>query len=358
MTLRARASMNRLAIATTVTSVPMGAQVYESQVLTRAADALATTGEHWRVQHVAARSLRSELDGTVRIPVGLLERSGAGVRRVFGRALYPRGVLVHRMSLTLPPAPREVVTLLDVVAWRFPDEGTPVASAGAELRDAAAVVCVSEATAADAVEMFGLENTRVVHLGVDERFRSPSPLDPERRRSLGLDGPYILHAGGASERKNLRALADAWGRIAPSHPGVVLALSGPPHPRRTELFQHLDRVVLLGRMDAGDVPGLVAGAEAVVVPSLHEGFGLPVLEAMAAGTPVVAADTSSLPEVAGGAAVLVPPTGQGIAGGLDALLRGEMDRDGLAARGRLRAGEFTWERCLAEHAAIWTEAAR
>ncbi|GAB3392730.1 hypothetical protein GCM10027568_20590 [Humibacter soli] len=349
--------MNRLAIATAASAAPMGAQVYEHEIGTRAATALAATGEDWAVEHLVVRSLRSELPGNRRIPVGVLERAGTGVRRAFGRIVYPRGALVHRMSLTLPPTPGEIVTLHDVVAWRFPDEGTPIATAPEELRAAAAVVCVSQATAADAVEMFGLDNTRVVHLGVNDRFRDPAALDAAALQRIGLEGPYILHAGGASERKNLAALAEAWRRIAGKHPEVSLALSGPAHPRRTELFRDLPRVVLLGRVEGDLIPGLIAGAEAVVVPSLHEGFGLPVLEAMAAGTVVVAAETSSLPEVAGGAAVLVAPTGEGIADGIAAVLGGDVDREGLRARGRARAAEFTWERCAAEHATIWNEVA-
>jgi len=350
--------MNRLAFATAATAIPMGAQAYEHEVVTRAENALAATGDEWSVTHVVARSLRSDLDGTVRLPVGLLERSGSAVRRALGRLVYPRGVLVHRMGLTLPPAPHEVVTLHDVVAWRFPDEGTPLRTAPEELRQAAAVICVSEATAADAADMFGLENIRVVHLGVDDSFRNPTALDERTRKALGLPRRYVLHAGGASERKNLGALAEAWSRVAPLFPDVTLALSGPPHPRRTSLFQGLDRVALLGRVDSTLVPGLFASAEAVVVPSLHEGFGLPVLEAMAAGTPVVAAATSSLPEVAGDAAVLTPPTATGLADGLGAVLGGEVPVQMLAQRGRARAAEFTWERCAAEHASIWRQAAR
>lgn len=349
--------MNRLVIATSAVGVPMGAQVYEREVSRRARAALRDSGRDWRVRSVVVRSLRSDLDGTVRLPVGALERGGRTVRRALGALAYPRDALVHRMGLMLPPAPREVVTLHDVVAWRFPDEGRPIPGAADELRRARAVVCVSQATAADAVDMFGLDNTRVVYLGVDDRFRDPAPLDAAVRARLGLEGRYLLHAGGASERKNLPALAAAWRIAADRHPDVRLALAGPPHPRRNELFRDLPRVVLLGRVDDAVVPGLLAGAAAVVVPSLHEGFGLPVLEAFAAGTIVVAADTSSLPEVAGGAAVLVPPTGAGLAEGIAAVLDGGVDREDLLARGRARAAEFTWERCAEEHAAIWNEAA-
>jgi glycosyltransferase involved in cell wall biosynthesis len=350
-----RRLMNRLALATIATDAPMGAQKYETAVASRAAAALAATGRDWRVDRVVARSLRAGIDGTVRLPIGLLERGGPAARQLLGRIAYPRHTLVHRMSLTLPPARHEVVTLHDVVAWRYSDEGTPIASAPQELRAAAAVVCVSQRTADDAKEMFGLENTRVIHLGVDDRFRNPEPLDAGMRDELGLRGRYVLHAGGASTRKNLGALADAWRRVEGSLRDVTLVLSGPPDPRRFELFRGLPRVVFLGRVADGIVPGLIASAEAVVVPSLYEGFGLPVLEAMAAGTPVIAANTSSLPEVAGDGAVLVDPTGDAVAEGIAAVLGGAIDRDGLILRGRVRAGEFTWERCAAEHAAIWNE---
>jgi glycosyltransferase involved in cell wall biosynthesis len=347
--------VNLLAIATTATATPMGAQVYETEVASRAADALAATGQLWRVDPVIVRSLRATLEGTIRLPIGVLERSGRRTRRSIGRLAYPKGALVHRMNLTLPPAAREVVTLHDTVAWRFPDEGKPIASSRDELRAAAAVVCVSENTAADAVEMFGIDNPRVVHLGVDARFRNAVPLDRATRRMLSLEGPYILHAGGSTLRKNLDALAAAWSRVASAYPNVTLALSGPVHERRTRLFGGMPQTVLLGRVDRSLVPGLIAGAEAVVVPSLYEGFGLPVLEAMAAGTPVVAAATSSIPEVAGNAAILVEPSAAGIADGIFAVLDAATDRTGMIAQGRARASEFTWERCAAEHAAVWND---
>ena len=199
--------MSRLTIATVATDAPMGAQVYEAEVSAGASRALAGSGRDWTVHPFVARSLRSPLRGTARLPMGLLERRGRAFRASVGRAVYPRGSVVHRMSLSLPPAPRDVVTLHDVVAWRFPDEGTPIAAAPEELREAAAVVCVSQHTAADAVEMFGIRAPHVIHPGVDARFHHAVPLSVEQRESLGLHGPYVLHAGGASLRKNLAALA-------------------------------------------------------------------------------------------------------------------------------------------------------
>ncbi|PFG30432.1 glycosyl transferase family 1 [Paramicrobacterium agarici] len=351
--------LDRVAIATIATAVPMGAQVYQEAVAARAHRTLdEVAGPDWTVTRVIARSLRSSLAGNRRIPVGSLSRMGAAGRRSVGRMLYPRGALVHRMDLTLPPAPREVLTMHDTVAWRFSDEGTPNPAVLDEIRRAAAVVCVSQNTAQDVADLTGRTDLRVVHPGVDERFFSPEPLSQQERESLGLSGPFVLHAGGASARKNLEALAAAWRIVHSSVPGVTLAMAGPQHPRRDALVADLPRVARLGRVADELVPRLLASAEAVVVPSLYEGFGLPVIEAMAAGVPVIAARTSSLPEVAGGAAVLVEPDGWSIAEGMEYVLSGAADVAALRERGRAHARSFTWDESVRALARVWVDAAR
>lgn len=342
-----------LAIATTATQVPMGAQVYQEEIASRAEAVLARTGTDWRVERVVARSLRSPLPGTVRLPMRRLEKAGARERRALGRLVYPRGALVHRMELGLPPAPGEVLTMHDVVAWRFPDEGTPPSSAGDELRAAAAVICVSQNTADDVAEMFGVERLHVAHLGVDARFRRPRELTGAERASLGIPGRYILHAGGATLRKNLEGLAEAWRLVQSSIPDVSLVLAGPEHPRRDELFRDLPRAIRVGRLPDGVLPPLMAAADAVVVPSLYEGFGLPVLEAMATGAPVVAARTSSIPEVAGDAALLVEPDGAALAEGIREVLSSGFDRDAAAAAGIERSSAFDWVTSAEAHARVW-----
>ena len=279
------------------------------------------------------------------------------MRRNIGRLVYGRDQVVHRMNLELPPAPgADVITVHDVVAWRFPDESPPVPAAIEEARRAEAVICVSEFSAREAVELLGISDPHVVHNGVDDRFFDAPALDPEARRSLGLPDAYVLNAGGASRRKNLEALAAAWPLVRRERPDLGLVLAGPPHRRRTELFDGMPGVRLVGRLPDEVMPGVVASAAAVVVPSLFEGFGLPALEALAANVPDVAARTSALPEVVGDAGVLVDPTGAGIAGGLLDATRGDSD-GALIRAARERAGRFTWERCAEEHARIWSSLA-
>lgn len=347
--------MKRLVIATTATDMPMGAQHYQESIATRASDALnAVSDEPWQVQRTMARSMRSPLPGTTRLPMGRLRRASRRERALIGRAIYPRKAVIHRMDLTLPPPPGpEVVTLHDVVAWTFPDEEPPVASAAAELRSADVVVCVSEFTAHEARRVLGLDDVVVIPNGVDETFFNATSLADQQLQALGIRSRFVLYAGGSATRKNLGALADAWRLLGVRTRDVQLVLAGPRSPQRDHLFAGMDGVVHVGRVDDVTLRGLMASAAVIVVPSLYEGFGLPALEAMAVGTPLLCANTSSLPEVVGDAALLSEPTPQSIAEGLEALLHGQGGTDEMVARGRDRAAWFTWDRSAERHARVW-----
>lgn len=343
-----------MAIATIATDTPMGAQAYQDQITRRAAAALAEVDSRsWDVQSIVVRSVRSSLPGNRRLPMSAIAAATPAIRREIGRLLYGRAQVTHRMALELPPSPHaDVVTLHDVVAWRFPDESAPVPAAAEEARRADVVICVSNFSANEAQSLLGVRAPHVIYNGVDQRFFDAAPLAADRRGRLGLPTNYVLHAGGASQRKNLAALAEAWPIVQRERPGLHLVLIGPPHDRRTSLFRGLAGVQMPGRVPDADLPGIMAGAAAVVVPSLYEGFGLPVLEAMAANVPVVVANTSSLAEVCGGAGILVEPTAEGITAGLLYATAGT----GLVTvvrDARRRASQFTWERCAQEHARLW-----
>ncbi|WOP17216.1 glycosyltransferase family 1 protein [Raineyella sp. LH-20] len=351
--------MPRLSIATLATEAPMGAQVYQEEIASRAAAALDALAPDWAVERLIARSLRSPLAGNRRLPMGWLTHASPAARRALGRVVYRPDAVVHRMNLELPPPPGpDVITLHDVVAWKYSDESAPVAAAAEEARRADAVICVSRFTAQEAVELLGIRDPYVVHNGVDPRFFDPTPLDRTTLATLGVSGSYVLTAGGASRRKNLEGLAAAWPAVHSARPDLTLVLSGPDHPRRTALFGHLTGVRSVGRVAAELVPGLMAAASAVVVPSLYEGFGLPALEGMAAGVPVVAARTSSLPEVVGDSGVLVDPTPDELAAGILWATSDDPAIAALVAAGRRRSRRFTWEASAAGHAEVWAAVSR
>jgi glycosyltransferase involved in cell wall biosynthesis len=249
---------------------------------------------------------------------------------------------------------RAVVTVHDLIPFRVPGAFPARKRALARpalarvLRTAARVVCVSEASAADVRRWAPAAAARVVAIpnGVSAEFSGPvtAPL------AAGVAAPYLLCVGNQKPHKNLAAAVAVLARLrAGAHPGLRLVVAGRDFGtdglRDVALAAGVgDAVTTLGEVDDRTLHALYAACGALVFPSRYEGFGLPVLEAMAAGAPVVASNTPAVAEVAGdaAAALLSPDDVAGMAAACDRLLTDPEARRAAAARGRARASAFRW----------------
>lgn len=195
------------------------------------------------------------------------------------------------------------------------------------------------------------ERLQVVPLGIAPHFIPASKeVVDQVRRHFGLVGRYLLFVGAFNPRKNLARCLQAFARLRDTFPEAQFVLAGPrasPSGSLGLLIQQLDiaeRLVFTGPVAEADLPALYAGAEALIFPSLCEGFGLPPLEAMACGTPVITSPLASLPEVAGDAALMVDPYSvEAIAEAMQGILQDQALAANLRARGLSRAAQFTWE---------------
>ncbi|MGD9765074.1 MAG: glycosyltransferase family 4 protein [Candidatus Binatia bacterium] len=288
-------------------------------------------------------------------------------------ALGP-AALYHATNYAAPRTRRTplVVTVHDLALLRFPELGTPglrqlIARVPRTVHAAQRVIADSHATAQDLRELLGVpaQRIRVVHLGCDERFQ-PVPDSPARQAVLaryGIAPPYLLHVGTIEPRKNLPLLVRACARLRDQR-GAPLRLVLVGHrgwgydalQRALAAEGARVRVDILGRIAAADLPAVYSAAELLAYPSLYEGFGLPVLEAMACGTPVVTSAAGSLAEIAGDAARYVDPRDpDALAAVLAEVLGDTAQRRILSERGRARAARFSWERCARETFAVYEE---
>ena len=293
-------------------------------------------------------------------------------RRLPPPRLLPRELdLYHAVYWPLPldPVIPMVLTIHDLVGLRHPTWFTSATCAELEAirrlaPRAAHVVTDSEATRQDVLELVGLPPERVttVPLGVEQHLLGvPDPEQvAEARVKYDLARPYLVALGTREPRKNLARLIDAYDRLEDvEHELVLVGAEGwgddEVGPRLAR--DRRGRVHLTGYVPREDLPLLLAGASATAYVSLAEGFGLPPLEAMACGCPVVTSNCSSLPEVVGGAAVMVDPQEvEAIADGLQRVLTDEALADDLRRRGRARAAEFTWERTARETLQVYRRA--
>ncbi len=272
---------------------------------------------------------------------------------------------------------RVVPVVHDLAFQHFPESAPHIDERwrrrfAATLAEAPAIIVPSTSAAQDLRESFGVAGARVhvVHHGVDAQAFAPvsdAAVDAVRRR-FGIPGPYVLFVGGIEPRKNLEHLVRAFAMSDSGHLSLVLA-GGPVrwYPEATErldaVIQLLPesvraRIVRTDYVSERDKLALLSGATLLAYPSIYEGFGFPVLEAFAAGVPVLTSNVSSLVEVAGEAAVLVDPADvDAIAAALSELVADEDLRAVLSAAGVARASRFTWEATARATAAVLREAA-
>jgi glycosyltransferase involved in cell wall biosynthesis len=305
--------------------------------------------ERWaRELSVRLPALRPERYVVLRPPRALAHRAG----HAWEQAVLPlraRHVAAVLCPANLAPVahPRTVVVLHDAAPLRHPGWYSRAYAAWQRwllpvlARRALHVIAPSEFSRRELAELLGLvpEGVSVVPGGVDAAF-SPATDAARARALLGLRRPYVLCVASLTARKNLAALVPAARALGAD--GVEVVVAGGHRPQFAA-EPGLGALRLVGHVPDALLPGLYAGAEAFALPSLYEGFGLPVLEAMAAGVPVVAANRAALPETCGGAARLVPPDAEAFRDALAGLLGDAAERERLRAAGLERAARFSWK---------------
>ncbi len=278
----------------------------------------------------------------------------------------------HGTDHLLPPLrrARTVFTLHDLIFKFFPEYHLPLNRAFLGLmlprflRRADAIIAVSECTKRDAIRLYHLppEKITVIYEGVDPALRpvEDKNLIEQARARYAHDQPFVLYLGTIEPRKNLIALIDAVRALRARGLPHRLLIAGRKGWLYQATFDHVTRtgmseaVVFLDYVPDAELPALFAACDAFVFPSLYEGFGLPPLEAMACGAPVVCSNTSSLPEVVGEAAVLFDPRDVGeIAGAIERVVSDVALRDELRAKGIAQAAKFSWERAARETLAVY-----
>ncbi len=292
-----------------------------------------------------------------------------------GLARRAQAAILH-VTYVAPPllSCPTVVTIHDISYEIFPEFFSPrdrwalAALVPFSARRAARVIAISEHTRRDLVRIYGLPEDKitVTYLAAASQFHPVKPSQVEAvRLKYGLGAPYILALGNVQPRKNLGRLMQAFALLCQAHSiAHSLVVVGQAQRRASAVFCAIrehglqEKVLFTDYVPAEDLPALYGGAELFVMPSLYEGFGLPILEAMACGTAVVCSNASALPEVAGQAALLVDPYSvEGLAGAMSRVLSDEGLRRHLACEGLERAGQFSWDKTARQTIEVYSQAA-
>jgi glycosyltransferase involved in cell wall biosynthesis len=259
----------------------------------------------------------------------------------------------------VPPRGANLTTTLhDMTCWLMPELHAPRNVAASRwfgeniMKRADGIIAVSRHSRGDAVKILGLDPERieVIYPGVAEAYFQVTAADVHAvREKYKLERPYVLFVGTVEPRKNILGLLEAYGQLSKTtRQEYELVVAGPvgwaDRATVVRVRAPAEGVRYLGYVAEQDLPGLTAGAALMAYPSFYEGFGFPVAQAMAAGTAVLTSNVSSLPEIAGGAAMLVDPNSPAeLRDGLERLLTSPSLRERLGGEGRVRARGFRWE---------------
>lgn len=299
-------------------------------------------------------------------------------RHPFYERRLPPSQLYHATEHLLPYLRRPtLLTVHDLIFERYPQHhkwtNRLFLTVGMRLfvRAANRIIAVSQQTKQDLIDLYGTpaDKITVIYQGIDPTFQpAPPPLVEavqarySLRDSTGALRPYLLMVGTLEPRKNHLTAMRALMRLKAAGLPHCLVIAGgqgwlfEPIKAQVAALGLTDDVVFTGYVPAVDLPALYSGATAVLQPTLYEGFGFPVLEAMACGAPVICSNSSSLPEAAGDAALLVAPTDEeAVAAAVVRLIKAPELADTLRHQGRNRAAAFRWERCATETVAVYRQ---
>jgi glycosyltransferase involved in cell wall biosynthesis len=322
------------------------------------------------------------------VPVGYLRHAGDNLTKlVWEQRTFPRAAKKARASLMHIPhfAPPlrtlgipTIVTIHDVIPFRLAAyRASPAVSAYGQLvaraaRNATVIVAVSDHSKRDIIEILGIPDQRI---RVIREAPAPSlrPVTNQEqlqavREKYGLGKRFVLNVGGLDQRKNIVGLVGAFAAVYHelSDPELQLFIAGDPkrlgssplYPDWRQLAHTfgVDEAIICAPIDEEDLPAVYSATSCFVFSSLYEGFGLPPLEAMACGAPVVCSDLTSLPEVVGSAGILVNPEDPDRFGAaIHRVLASSQLRQDLSARGLARVKQFTWDRVAVETSTLYAE---
>lgn len=269
--------------------------------------------------------------------------------------------VLHTSDWTEPPSKLpKVTTVHDLVPFKFPQTTTDEIKTAHRkrmawvIRESKKIIAVSHSTKEDLIDTLKIPEDKIVviHEGVEEKFK-PQPLTivDNIKRKYKIKGDYIFSLSTLEPRKNQVGLVEAFKLIREDNPDIQLIIGG--RSGWGDKIQPVEGVSFLGFVDEADLPGLYSGASAFAMPSFYEGFGLPALQAMACGTPTVASNISSFPEVVGDAGVLVDPnSADKIAAGIvEAISKsGKYRKLGLE-----QAAKFTWDKAAKQTHKVYEE---